>query len=73
MNRSTLVPRTSPQHLLAELQEHEREARQLNAEASIDKLGKLVIAYDLWVRRLAYRVADHLQASSRTPPPSRVR
>ena len=73
MNRSTFVSRTSTQQPLAELHEHEREARRLNAEASIDKLAKLVIAYDLWVRRLAYRVADRLQASSRTPPPSRMR
>ena len=73
MNRSTLVPHTSAQHPLAELQKHEREARRLNAEASIDKLAKLVIAYDLWVRRLAYRFAARLQAWSRTPPPSRVR
>jgi hypothetical protein len=73
MNRSTFVSRASAQHPLAELQEHEREARRLNAEASIDKLTQLVVAYDLWVRRLAYRVADRLQGSSRTPPPSRVR
>ena len=68
MNRSTFVSRTRAPHPLAELQEHEREARRLNAEASIDKLAKLVIAYDLWVRRLAYRVADRLQGSTRTPP-----
>ena len=73
MNRSTFASRTGARHPLADLQEHEREARCLNAEASIDKLAKLVIAYDLWVRRLAYRVADRLQASTRTPPPSKVR
>jgi len=68
MNRSTLVSPTSAQHPLAELQEHEREARRLSAEASIDKLATVVIAFDLWVRRLAYRVADRLQGSTRTPP-----
>ena len=73
MNHSKFLSRTSTQDPLAELREHEREARRLNADASIDKLAKLVIAYDLWVRRLAYRFAARLPASSRTPPPSRVR
>ena len=72
MNRSTSVSCTRAQHPLAELQEHEREARRLNAEISRDPLARLVIALDLRVRRLAHRVAACLQASSRTPS-SRVR
>ena len=73
MNRSTFVSRTSAQYPLAELQEHEREARRLNAEASRDLLARLVIALDPRVRRLAHRVAARLQASSHTLPPSGVR
>ena len=72
MNRSTFVSRTGAQHPVAELHEHEREARRVNAETSRDPLARLVIALDLRVRRLAYRVAAWVQASHRTPP-SQVR
>lgn len=57
MNRSTFVPRSSAQHLLGELQEHEREVRRPNAEISRDPIARPVIALDLRVRRLAHRVA----------------
>ena len=72
MNRSMFVSRTSAQHPLAELHEHEREARRVNAETSRDPLARLIIGLDPRVRRLAHRVADWVQASRRTPP-SRVR
>ncbi len=72
VSRSTFVSRTGAHHPLAELDEHERETRRLNAEISRDPLARLVIALDLRVRRVAHRVAAWMQASSRTPP-SRVR
>jgi len=72
MNCSTFVPRTNAQHPLAELDEHEREVRRLNAETSRDPLASLVVGLDLRVRRVAHRVAAWVQASRHTPP-SRVR
>ena len=70
MNRSIFVSRTSVQHPLAELHQHEREVRGVNAETSRDPLVRLVVALDLRVRRVAHRVAAWVQASRGTPPSS---
>jgi hypothetical protein len=68
MNRSTPVSRANASHpALAELQELEREARRLRAEHASDPLARLVIVFDLQVRRLARRVADRLRAPGRAP------
>ena len=68
MNRSTPVTRAdAPTPVLAELQDLEREARRLCADHTRDPLARLVIIFDLQVRRLAHRVAARLWAPGRAP------
>ena len=71
MNRNTLSYRAvAPHPTLAELEVLEREAHRLRAEYARDTLVRLAIAFDLRIRRLAYRVAAGLRAPVRAPASS---
>jgi hypothetical protein len=52
------------------LRRHELEARRLRAEFTHDLTVRLLIAADLAVRRLAYRIATGLGLDSRERVPS---
>ena len=68
MNRSTPVSRANALHpALAELQDLEREARRLRVEHAHYPLARLLIVFDLQVRRLAHRVAARLRTLNRAP------
>ena len=58
MNRSTPASCANAPHLVpAQLQDLEREAHCLRAEHAHDPLTRLIVVFDLQVRRLAHRVA----------------
>lgn len=68
MNRNTPVSHAvAPHPTLAELRAIEHEAHRLRAEYAHDIVVRLVVAFDLRIRRLAYRVAAGLGAPGRAP------
>ena len=66
MNHANPASRTiPPRRLSPELQAAEQEALRLLGEHARDPLARFAIAFDLTVRRVAYRVASRLSGSSR--------
>lgn len=64
----TLLPSTvTPQE---ELRRHETEARRLRGEFAHDLTVRALIAADLWVRRLACRIAAGLGLTNAAQVPS---